>query len=115
LLSKKWLTININQTVMPLTIKTMPGLLTRLAEWRKQRPVGHFFSGIEPAPDYLRLDILGPDLFKQDIECIMQLLPQDNEQGRAAYAYMEGILNKVLKSEIKIDKVKTLKLLNKIT
>jgi pyruvate-formate lyase-activating enzyme len=108
LLSKKWLTININQTIMPLTIKTMPDLLTRLAEWRKQRPVGHFFSGIEPAPDYLRLDIFGSDLFKQDIQRIMQLMPQDNEQDCAARGYMEGILNIILKSKIKVDKVKDL-------
>jgi organic radical activating enzyme len=34
LLKKKWLTLNINQTIMCLTIKTMPELLTRLELWR---------------------------------------------------------------------------------
>jgi hypothetical protein len=108
LLSKRWLTLNINQTIMPLTIKTMPELLTQLAEWRKQRHVGHFFSGIEPAPDYLRLDIFGVDLFKQDIERIMQLMPQENEQDIAAHGYMKGILNIILKSEMQVDKIKDL-------
>ena len=108
LLSKRWLTLNINQTIMPLTIKTMPELLTQLAEWRKQRHVGHFFSGIEPAPDYLRLDIFGVDLFKQDIERIMQLMPQENEQDIAAHGYVKGILNIILKSEMQVDKIKDL-------
>lgn len=108
LLSKKWLTININQTIMPLTIKTMPDLLKRLADWRKHRRIGHFFSGIDPAPDYLKLDIFGKDLFIQDIERIMQLMPTDNVQNLSAHNYMKGILNIILKSEIQLDKIKDL-------
>jgi pyruvate-formate lyase-activating enzyme len=97
LLSFKWLTLNINQTIMPLTIKTMPDLLSRLADWKKQHPVGHFFSGIFPAPDYLKLEVLGGEIFADDIHKIINMMPTETEQEQEAQNYMTGILLPILK------------------
>lgn len=108
LLTHKWLTLNINQTIIPLTIKTMPGLLTKLAEWRTQRPVGHFFSAGEPVPDYLNLDIFDGNVFEQDIATIMSLLPVTTEQDRSAYNYMEGILSQVANAKQNPEQIKNL-------
>ena len=38
LLENPWLKININQTISPLTIKSMPALLAKLQEWRPGLP-----------------------------------------------------------------------------
>lgn len=99
LLDQKWIVLNINQTIMPLTIKTMPELLAKLSEWRKQRPVGHFFSGIYPAPDYLKLHVLGGKIFADDIDKILGMLPTDHEQDQEAQRYMQGILTPILKHD----------------
>ena len=91
LLTHKWLTININQTISVLTIKTMPQLLEKLQQWRQQHKVGQFFSQVEPQPAYMRAGILGPGRFVDDFDKIIKLMPDDTEQNKSARAYMQGI------------------------
>lgn len=108
LLSKKWLTININQTIMPLTIKSMPELLTRLAVWRTQRSVGHYFSAADPAPDYFKSNVVDGNVFAQDIDTVLSLMPLENEQDRSAHDYMSGILTPFKQSKLNIEQVRNL-------
>jgi organic radical activating enzyme len=110
LLKKKWLTININQTIMCLTIKTMPELLERLAVWRKQRNVGHFFSAAEPAPNYFKTNVLDGDIFAKDIERIMSLMPVATEQDCQAREYMQGILTPIRNSKLNQEEMHNLKI-----
>jgi pyruvate-formate lyase-activating enzyme len=99
LLEQKWLTLHINQTIMPLTVKTMPDLISRLKQWRKKHPVGHFFSRIYPCPDYLKLDIFGGEFFQSDVERIMAEMPRETEQDLQALPYMQGIFNHIKNTE----------------
>jgi len=108
LLEHPWLTLNINQTIMPLTMKTMPTLIEKLKQWRTVHPVGHFFSGCYPAPDYLKLDIFGYDFFRQDIEKILALMPTQDEQDHIAKEYMQGILYQLKNTEFDHNKVRDL-------
>lgn len=93
LLNKKWIKLNINQTISVLTIKTMPELLSRLAEWRKVRSVGHFFSEVTPGPTYMMPHIFGNTVFKEDFDKILDLMP-DSESKQ----YMIGIANRINQS-----------------
>lgn len=102
LLKQKWLTLNINQTIIPLTIKTMPDLINKLKDWREERPVGHYFSGANPIADYLKLDVLGEEVFAPDITNILKCMPQDSEQDIQAYNYMSGILNQIKGTDLDI-------------
>lgn len=88
--SNRWLTVNINQTISVLTIKTMPDLLENLIEWRKERPIGHWFSGVSPGPAYLKPNILG-DEFREDFDKILDLMPTETDEDRTAIDYMRGI------------------------
>lgn len=110
LLKKKWLTININQTIMCLTIKTMPELLEQLAVWRKQRKVGHFFSAADPAPEYFKTNVLDGNIFATDIEHIMSLMPDNTEQNLLAKDYMQGILMPIRNSKSNQDEMRNLKI-----
>lgn len=92
LMTHRWLTLNINQTVSILTIKTMPELLEKLNEWRQQRPIGHFFSEITPHPSYLKPSVLG-DIFSEDFEKILSLISEPNSRS-----YMSSIASKISKS-----------------
>lgn len=102
LLSKKWIKINVNQTISVLTIKTMPELLYKLAEWRKVRSVGHFFSVVSPQPSYLDPTIIGSGVFDKDFEKIIDCMPTDNEEYKAAVEYMQGIATSIEKSDVNI-------------
>lgn len=95
LMENKWIYLNINQTISALTIKTMPELLIKLKEWRKDRRIGHWFSGVTPDPSYLKGEILSKE-FINDAEKILSLLPQQSDEDIQAYNYMSGILKQIL-------------------
>ena len=99
LLKEQWLTININQTISVLTVKTMPELLRKMQEWRKQHKIGHWFSGVEPEPNYMKLEIFGNLEFKDDVKEIAKILPQETEQDRLAFEYMKGIFAQAFNSK----------------
>jgi organic radical activating enzyme len=99
LMKHKWIYLSINQTITPLTIKSMPDLLIKLADWRKDRHIGHWFSTADPSPLYLKSEIFGKHEFENDANNILKLMPQDTEENINAYQYMQGIFKQILSSE----------------
>lgn len=96
LMQQKWLTLNINQTISVLTIKTMPELLKRLSDWRKKKNIGHYFSAVSPQPTYLMIDILGSTIFENDFEKILEQISPVTDPS--AHQYMSGLANTVKNS-----------------
>ena len=92
LCEQKWLTLNINQTISPLTIKTMPELLRRLSIWRETKKIGHWFSGVDPGPNFMKVNVLGGDVFADDFAEIISLMPERDQEDLDAKAYMQGII-----------------------
>lgn len=105
LLSQKWITLNINQTISVLTIKTMPTLLLKLQDWRKKRPVGHFFSTVSPGPSYLIPTILGKDVFQSDFDQIISYMPENDNQLKTAKSYMQGIELELAQSKVNVSEL----------
>ena len=95
LLSQKYLYLNINQTISVLTIKTMPALLEKLVGWRKIHKIGHWFSEVNPGPDYLKPYILGGKVFQSDFEKILSLMPMDTDENINGRNYMQGIASHI--------------------
>ena len=108
LLLQKYLHLNINQTIGTLTIRTMPDLLEKLAEWRKIHKIGHWFSGVDPGPGYLKAGKLPGYVFEQDRDRILSLMPQDTEENTHAYEYMQGIFKQICQPEYDPDDIKDL-------
>ena len=104
LLAQKWIYLNINQTISALTIKTMPELLIKLANWRKHRKIGHWFSGVTPGPSYLKANIFGNE-FTEDIEKILNLMPTDTAENIKAQEYMKRIFLDITSLEQNIDEI----------
>lgn len=99
LMQFKWLYLMINQTISSLTIKTMPDLLAKLAEWRSERKIGHWFSAVEPGPEYLKANIFPGHVFEKDRKRILELMPTDSAEDRTAYEYMSGIFQEICQPE----------------
>jgi len=108
LLQHKWLTININQTISSLTIKTMPALLEKLIEWRKDHKIGHWFGGVSPEPAHMMAHIFGDQEFVNDRENILKLMPRTTDEEETAYQYMDGILTRFIKSNFDQEQVRDL-------
>jgi organic radical activating enzyme len=108
LLSQKYLYLNINQTIGTLTIKTMPDLLEKLAEWRKIHKIGHWFSGVDPGPEYLKAFKLPGHVFEPDRDRILSLMPQDTDENQHAYEHMQGLFKQICQPEHDPDDIKDL-------
>jgi pyruvate-formate lyase-activating enzyme len=108
LMQYKWLYLMINQTISVLTIKTMPDLLIKLIEWRKERKIGHWFSGVEPGPLYLKGGILPGHVFEKDRDKILNLMPKNNVEDSYAYEYMDGILRQICQPDFSPNDIRDL-------
>jgi hypothetical protein len=108
LLDQKWLTININQTISALTIKTMPALLLKLKSWREHRSVGHWFSGVTPGPSYMKAEIFGNTEFRETFTEIMSHMPTETEENKKMKSYMAGIISQIESSEFNPCEIKKL-------
>ena len=91
LVAQEWITLNINQTLTVLTIKTVPDLLQYINQFRAKREIGHYFGTIVMQHLYLHPEIMGPHYFDQDFEHIFENMPVDTWQQQEAVKYMKGI------------------------
>jgi hypothetical protein len=83
----------------------MPELLIKLSEWRKQRKIGHWFSGITPGPSYMMASIFGKQEFVESAEHILKLMPTETDEERTAYNYMSGIFSEILTDNINVPEI----------
>jgi organic radical activating enzyme len=88
---QSWITVNINQTLSALTIKTVPELIEFVNKLRTQREIGHYFSTTVMTHDFLHPGIFGPGFFSADFDAILQVMPTETWQQKQAKEYMTGI------------------------
>ena len=108
LLDQRWLTINVNNTLSVLTIKTLPDLMVIMNEYGKHRKIEHYFSAVI-YPSYLHYNILGPDEFRDDFQKVLSLMEGDSWRGAHARTHMEGLI--ATNTNSVYNKEETLKLL----
>jgi len=106
--SQKWVTLNINQTLSGLTIKTIPPLLQYINVLRSNRKIGHYFSTTVMTHECLHPEIFGSNFFDNDFKAILDNMPEDTWQQKEARTYMQGIqlqLNSKSKDQKKINQL----------
>lgn len=91
LAAQKWITLNINQTLTGLTIKTVPELLKYIKQIKQQRKIGHYFSTPIRTHDFLHPNIFGSGFFDTDFENILAAMSTDIWQEQQAIKQMQGI------------------------
>jgi len=109
--SQKWITLNINQTLSGLTIKTTPSLLQYINAFRADREIGHYFSTTVMTHDCLHPEIFGSNFFDDDFKTILDNMPDTTWQQNEARKYMQGIqsqLNSKSKDQKKINQLTVL-------
>jgi organic radical activating enzyme len=105
---QKWITLNVNQTLSGLTIKTVPELLRYVNKFRTDREIGHYFSTTVMTHECLHPEIFGTGFFDNDFEKILNVMPDDTWQQKEARKYMLGIqgqLNSKQRDQHKIDQL----------
>ena len=89
LLGCDWINLIISSTVTPLTVKTLPDLLSKIQEWNKVRTVYHYQNSVN-GPSYMFIDIFG-DIFAEDFDRILDLKPERTPEEISSKNYMAGI------------------------
>ena len=89
LLTQKWINLIVSSTITPLTVKTLPDLLEKIAIWNQQRPVYHYQNSVN-SPDYMFIDIFGP-IFVADFDQALALKPVGTPEEQASRDYLAGI------------------------
>jgi len=89
LVGQPWINLIINSTITPLTVKTLPELLTRINTWSQQRKIYHYQNSVN-YPSYMFIDIFG-DVFQQDFARALELKPSITTEETASKNYLAGI------------------------
>jgi hypothetical protein len=94
LLDKPFVQQCINSAINPLSIKTMPELIERIAHWDSRKPqyqrISYSFMSVM-APHWMDPAIFGAGVFDRDFEKICQLMPNHNQYDQATVDHMRGI------------------------
>jgi MoaA/NifB/PqqE/SkfB family radical SAM enzyme len=89
LLAQPWINLIINSTITPLTIRTLPDLLEKIAKWNQVRKVYHYQNSVN-APSYMFIDIFG-GIFSKDFDRALALKPESTLEECASKNYLRGI------------------------
>ena len=91
LVNEPWITLNINQTITALGIKSMPELIEYLQQQRQSgRTIGHYLMACVNRP-HLYPGIFGAGFFDKDFERILSIMPSDSWQHNYAKQMMKGL------------------------
>lgn len=108
LVNQRWITLNINQTLTGLTIKTVPELIAHIKQIKKNRKIGHHFSTVVGSYKFLHPGIFGPDFFAADFDRILATMPDDTVWDQHAKDYMTGIKLQIGSCERNQEKIQQL-------
>ena len=106
LLGCEWINLIISSTITPLSVKTLPDLLTKIQDWNKVRTVYHYQNSVN-GPSYMFIDIFG-DIFSEDFDRILDLKPENTPEEISSKNYMAGIAKQSKSNEPNIVEIKNL-------
>jgi hypothetical protein len=86
-----WLTLLVNQTITPLTIRTMPELIEKINYYSEGKHISHFWEMYIGDRQYLHPRIFSYTQWEQDFDRILLAMPNTNTHQEEAVIRMKGI------------------------
>lgn len=90
--NEKWIFLNINQVITSLTLKSTPRLLEIINNFRKIRTINQEITFVD-GREWMHPKIYGKNFWQQDIQKILDAMPEDNVSNQQSKKYMAGCLN----------------------
>ena len=90
LVEQKWITLNINQTITGIGMKSIVPLLQYVNQHRDKRKIGHYHMAVVDNR-YFNPAIFGPGFFDQDFEQILDVMPDDTWQHKNSRELMKTL------------------------
>lgn len=97
-----WLTLNINQSITNMTIKTMPDLIKVINKYNQQKHIGHYFEFYIGPEQYQHPKIFAYDMWEEDFKSIYSEMRSDTTEHKEVFTRLQG-LEKQLKTVNKHD------------
>jgi hypothetical protein len=98
LLDRPWISLSVNSVISSLTIKQFPDLVKKINEWNKQQITSIGRYNAEPilhsAISSKSIDNIysfGPDVFDQDFEKALAIMPEDTKIQRSQKDILQGM------------------------
>lgn len=101
----KWMTLNIEQTVSLMTVKTMKPLIKKIKDWRKinSKINPRFELVAQPGPkelQYFHPRVMGSKFWRNDVEDILDEMPMENNIDNESKSYMEGCFKAITNEDV---------------
>jgi hypothetical protein len=106
LVDQTWINLIVSSTITPLTVKTLPDLLTKINQWNQKRPVYHYQNSVNNL-DYMSIDIFG-DIFQTDFDRALELKPTDTPEACSSREYLAGIARQSASGEPRVEAIQKL-------
>jgi len=90
LVAQPWITLNVNQTITGIGIKSMVPLLKYINQHRANRKIGHYHMAVVDN-QYFNPAIFGPGFFDADFEQILDNMPDDTWQHKTSRELMKTL------------------------
>ena len=97
-----WLTLNINQSITNMTIKTMPELIKIINKYNQQKHIGHYFEYYIGPEQYQHPKIFAYNMWEEDFKSIYSEMRSDTTEHKEVFTRLQG-LEKQLKTVNKHD------------
>jgi len=92
---QKWINLHTNQTVTSLSVRSIPGLLDKVKEYRQyNKKISLYFGAVGGVPQ-LHPDVFGKKFWEPYAKKIEESWPDALETDRTQKMYMLGILNSI--------------------
>lgn len=86
-----WLRLNANQTVTCLTMKTMPDLIDKIAQYSKNKHIGHYFQFYTGPQMFQHPQTFAYSMWAETFDRIYQAMPTTTVEQREAIPRMQGL------------------------
>jgi len=104
LVSERWITLNVNQTLSALSIPSTVELIKYVNQQRQTRKIGQYFMTVTE-PSYLNPDIFGRNYFAQHFDAILSAMPTGDWSLEEAKKYMAGIKSQVTSADKNLNEI----------
>ena len=86
-----WLTLNINQSITNMTIKTMPDLIKVINKYNQQKHIGHYFEFYIGPEQYQHPKIFAYNMWQEDFKQIYNEMRRETVEHQEVFTRLEGL------------------------
>lgn len=92
---QSWMRLHVNQTITSMTVRSIPELLRKIKDHRKQNRKISVRAGAVFGAPYLHPSVFGKHFWQDDLKNIMSEWPVDDDQDKAQMNEIKGVFHSI--------------------